>query len=85
MTSYRCSDPDHVLIAIADLQADRGYPFDAARLETVRRAMGDGVALPALVVRQWKGKTFVIGGWHRLRVAEDSGLTHVPVRYLPPP
>jgi ParB-like chromosome segregation protein Spo0J len=44
-----------------------------------------GVALPAVAVRQWRGKTFLIDGWHRVRVAQELGLTHVPALLLPPP
>jgi hypothetical protein len=29
MTAYRCSDADHLLVAIPDLQADHGRPLDA--------------------------------------------------------
>jgi hypothetical protein len=83
--TYVCSDSDYLVLPIARLQPDPGYPIDAARLETVREAMATNTPLPALVVRQWKGKTFVIGGWHTLRAAEMLGMTHVPVRWLPPP
>jgi hypothetical protein len=85
MTTYRCSDPDHLLVAIADLQADHGRPLDAARLHSVRQAMGGGVPLPAVILQRWKAISFLIDGWHRLCVAVELGLTHLPARLLPPP
>jgi hypothetical protein len=58
MTTYVCSDPDHEVISIASLQPDPAHPIDAARLEAVARRMAAGEALPALVVRPWKGQNF---------------------------
>jgi hypothetical protein len=48
MTAYRRSDADHLLVAIADLQADHGRPLDASRLKSVRQAMGDGASVEAV-------------------------------------
>ena len=85
MSAYACTDPDFVLVAIADLQADQAHPLDASRLQSVRQAMGGGVPLPAVVLQRWKAINFVIDGWHRVSVAGELGLTHLPARLLPPP
>jgi hypothetical protein len=47
--------------------------------------MGTGVSLPAVILQRWKVISFVIDGWHRVHVAAELGLTHLPARLLPPP
>jgi len=37
--------------------------------------MGDGTALPAVILRRWNQLNFVIDGWHRLRVAAEWRLS----------
>jgi hypothetical protein len=40
--------------------------------------MGAGVPLPAVVLQRWKRISFVIDGWHRVRVAGELGLPVAP-------
>jgi hypothetical protein len=81
MSTYVCSDTDHIVIAIADPQPDPRHPPEAVRLQSVRQAMAEGVPLPAVVVKSWRGTNFLVAGWHSCAVAVERGLTHLPVRF----
>jgi hypothetical protein len=49
MSAYVCTEHDHILIAIADLQPDPQRPLEAWRLQSVLTAMRNDIPLPGSV------------------------------------
>ena len=61
MTTYACTEPDYILVAIADLQPDPLHPLDPQRLNSVRTAMRNGEPLPQVLVYRGREKGIFLG------------------------